>query len=227
MDKAILIDMGDTIIHNYDIDYKRGLSCVFDLAYNKTINKNYYIDYGIKVLDDIFLSRGIVEFKMIDFLKQINDNFKLKFDISYEKIEEVFAFNSSKYKYVNNIELFLKYLKQKNYKVIILSNTSFSKNIIFKTLGNLNQYFDDIILSSEYSLRKPHFSFFNVGITRLNTDKDKIYYIGNSFYYDVYGSYNSGIKSIWFNEENIRKDDKIIADYKEINSYIQLIEEDF
>lgn len=227
MNKAILIDMGDTIINNYEIDYSKGLSCVYDKAINPIISKEEYIKYGIGILENLFIVRKEIEFRMQDYLRQVNEYLNLKFDISYEKIEEIFAFNSSKVKLVSNIELFLKHLKQKQYQIIVLSNTSFSKNIIIKTLGELCQYFDDIIVSSDYSFRKPHFAFFNVGISRLNVDKENIYYIGNSYYYDVYGSYNAGIKSIWFNEQNEMVDHTLKCEYKEIKSYTQLIGEDF
>ena len=227
MNQAILIDMGDTIIHNYDVDYSRALSLVYEKSNNKNVSKEQYINYSLKILENIFSSREYIEFKMIDYLKQIIDYFNMTFDISYSELELFFALNSCKIKYVNNIELFLKHIKNKGYKIMILSNTSFSKSVIVAMLGELVQYFDDIIVSSDYVFRKPHFSFFDIGISRIQFPKDKIYYIGNSYYFDVYGAYQAGIKCIWFNEDKESKDEVLEAIYQEINSYLELIEKDF
>ena len=73
-------------------------------------------------------------------------------------------------------------------------------------LGELNCFFDDIIVSSDYPFRKPNHYIFDLGVSKIKMDKKDIYYIGNSFYYDVCGSNESGINSIWFNE----KEDKPI-----------------
>lgn len=224
MKKGILIDMGETIVHNYDVNYELALHKVYEVIYNKNeINEKDFVNYSLKILNDIFNKRSYIEFKMIDYIRLIKDIFNIKFTISLEEVEILFCLNSCKTKFVENIEQLLKHLKEKNYPIILLSNTSYSKSVIKNILGKLNKYFDDIIVSSDYPLRKPNEDIFKVGIAKLNLDKENIFYIGNDYDIDIIGAYNAGINPIWFNENNFKINQNIKIKYLEIHNYLDLI----
>lgn len=231
MKKGILIDMGETIVHNINIDYTKSLDKLYELIINKeqiSISKNGFIIQAKEILFEIFNFRNNIEFKMIDYLRLLIDLFNLEFSLTIYELEEVFLFNSCEIKIVDNIEKLFIYFKQKCYPIILVSNTSFSKNLIIKVLGDLYYFFDDIIVSSDYPFRKPNKNIFSIGIKKINLDKNNIYYIGNDFNVDVIGAYNSGINPIWFNENKlnkIEKNSKMI--YREINDYSELIDENF
>ena len=134
----------------------------------------------------------------------------------------------SDFDYVSNIKELLTYFKSKHYPVVVLSNTCFSKKAIKEMLGELNKYIKDVIVSSEYVVRKPYKTFFDLGINKLNIKRPDIYYIGNDFYNDIYGATNANIYPIWFNEvHNKRLTDLNVDEYMEIDNYNQLIEMDF
>ena len=100
--------------------------------------------------------------------------------------------------------------------------------MIIKILGNLSSYFEDIIVSSEGVFRKPSRYFFEQGIDKFNFPKDKIYYIGNDLYADIYGAISVNIKPIWFNEKNLKNEGIVDKkDYIEIKKLEELIEMDF
>lgn len=224
MKKGILIDMGETIIHNYDVNYELALHKVHEVIDNRNeIIENDFVKYCLKILNNIFNNRSYIEFKMIDYIRLIKDIFNIKFTISLEEVELLFCLNSCKTKYVEKVEQVLKYFKEKNYPIILLSNTSYSKNTIKSILGELNKYFDDIIVSSDYPLRKPNEDIFNVGIAKLCLDKENIFYIGNDYNVDIIGAYNAGINPIWFNENNIKINKNNQIKYLEIHNYLDLI----
>lgn len=228
MKKGILIDMGETVVHNGDMNFANSLKKLYNLSNQCNTSENEFIDECLKILNEIFSNREFLEFKMIDYIKFIINKFNLFINKSVEELEEIFAFNSSEVFLVNNIILFLEYLKNKNYPIIMLSNTSFSKNVVCKILGPLTKYFDEIIVSSECVFRKPHKHFFECGIEKFSNNVNEIYYIGNDFYYDVYGSYNSNLKAIWFNENHLNKDSRYdVNEYIEIDNYKQLMDMDF
>lgn len=227
MKKGILIDVGDTLVYNYNINFANGFSKVFDLAINPKINKEEFVNYANSLLKDIFNNRSAIEFKMIDLINQVNEYFDLHYDKTVYELEDAFAFNSCDVSFVEGSKKILSYFKQKDYRVIVISNTSFSKNIIVKMLGELNNYIEDVIVSSNYPLKKPHHGIFDIGISKLKMEKSNIYYIGNSFYHDVKGSIKAGINSIWFNKDNNMNDPNVIGEYLEIKSYDELIEMDF
>lgn len=234
MKKGIIIDMGETIVHNYDINYENALHKVYALINEKSkmeIDENNFVNYSLKILNQIFNNRSYIEFKMIDYIRLLKDMYNINFDVSIEEVELLFCLNSCKTKFVENIETILQYFKEKKYPVILLSNTSYSKLTIKTILGKLIQYFDDVIVSSDYPIRKPNKDIFNIGIKKIITnnkiDISDIYYIGNDYNVDVIGAYNAEINSIWFNESN-----KKIINYNnikclEISNFIDLISMSF
>ena len=52
MKKGILIDVGDTLVYNYNINFANGFSKVFDLAINPKINKEEFVNYANSLLKD-------------------------------------------------------------------------------------------------------------------------------------------------------------------------------
>ena len=227
MKKGILIDMGDTIVYNLNMDFKRGLNSLYDELNIVNVDRCDFVEYSMKLLSDIFNERKFIEFKMIDYIRFILEYYNINTDYLIEELEEIFAFNCCETKFIDGVLDFLFYLKEKKYPIILLSNTSFSKTVIKKMLGEMYKIFDDIIVSSDYPFRKPNHYIFDLGIAKLNMDKKGIYYIGNSMYYDVYGSNEAGINSIWFNEKEGKKVDLGNFKYIEIKTYKQLIDMNF
>lgn len=224
---GILIDMGDTLIHNIDFDFKRSLTIMYNESLNKTVSLDTFLNYSLTIIKDVFSERNFIEIKLIDYLKQLIELFDLKYSVSVEDIELEFSKNVSKIEIIKDSVELLKYLKSKNYKIIVLSNTCMSKQAILNTLEPFKEYLDDVIVSSDYCVRKPHFSFFDIGIKRMGIEKDDIYFIGNDFYYDIYGSNVVGIKAIWFNEKHLLPDNKYKnLKYIEVDSYESLMKKD-
>lgn len=222
---GVLIDMGDTLIHNNDFDFKRSLTIMYNESTNKSVSLETFLNYSLKIIQDVFKERNFIEIKLMDYLKQLIELFDLKYNITIEELELEFSKNISKIEIINGSIELLKYLKEKNYKIIVLSNTCMSKNAIINILSPFMEYLDDVIVSSDYCVRKPHFSFFDIGIKRMGISKENIYFIGNDFYYDIYGSNIVGIKSIWFNEKHLLPDLKYQnLKYIEIDNYKSIIE---
>lgn len=228
MKKLIIFDMGDTLVHNLNMNFDKSLQLVHNKYFSNQIDINLFLNYSIELLNDIFKERTAIEFKMIDYLRQIIDYFGLNINVSIDEIEEYFGLNSCEIEIIDDVINLLDYFKKKNYQLILLSNTSFSKNVVTKMLNGLEKYFSYIFVSSEYPFRKPSNYFFDIAISKSNNiSKNDIYYIGNSLYYDVYGSNNAGIKSIWFNENKIINVDYKHSTYLEINNYKELIDMEF
>ena len=224
---GILIDMGDTLIHNIDFNFKRSLTLMYEKSLNKNVTLDEFLNYSLKIINDVFSERHFIEIKLIDFLKQLMELFDFSYNISLDELEIDFSKNLSIIEIVDHSMDLLKYLKQKNYKIIVLSNTCMSKKAIINILKPFHTYLDDVIVSSDYCVRKPHFSFFDIGIKRLGLNKQNICFIGNDYYYDIYGSNLSGIKAIWFNEKHLAPDSKYqCQNYIEIDNYETIIKKE-
>lgn len=228
MHKTIIFDMGETLVHNIGMDFTKSLEYLFESSKHCNVKKDVFIEGGMKILNDIFNERKELEFKMIEYIKLLIDFYELVYDKTIEELEEDFAFKSCKIEFVENSLQILQYFKNKNYQLILLSNTSFSRNVVVKMLDKMVDFFEHIIVSSETVFRKPNKYIFELGIKLSKNSIENIYYIGNDYYYDVFGSSNSNINSIWFNEKKLEKNNKYnVKKYIEIRDFIELINMNF
>lgn len=228
MHKTIIFDMGETLVHNIGMDFTKSLEYLFETSKHCNVKKDVFIEGGMKILNDIFNERKELEFKMIEYIKLLIDFYELVYDKTIEELEEDFAFKSCKIEFVENSLQILQYFKNKNYQLILLSNTSFSRNVVVKMLDKMVDFFEHIIVSSETVFRKPNKYIFELGIKLSKNSIENIYYIGNDYYYDVFGSSNSNINSIWFNEKKLEKNNKYnVKKYIEIRDFIELINMNF
>ena len=228
MHKTIIFDMGETLVHNIGMDFTKSLEYLFESSKHCNVKKDVFIEGGMKILNDIFNERKELEFKMIEYIKLLIDFYELVYDKTIEELEEDFAFKSCKIEFVENSLQILQYFINKNYQLILLSNTSFSRNVVVKMLDKMVDFFEHIIVSSETVFRKPNKYIFELGIKFSKNSIENIYYIGNDYYYDVFGSSNSNINSIWFNEKKLEKNNKYnVKKYIEIRDFVELINMNF
>lgn len=93
----------------------------------------------------------------------------------------------------------LKNAKANNNVVAILSNTGLiDSKTTYLILAKLkiNQLFDYVFLSEEVGLCKPDEQFFEYAVKQMNAPKEKVLYIGDSYYYDYYPAMRLGYKTM-------------------------------
>ena len=89
-------------------------------------------------------------------------------------------------------------LKEKNYKLAILSNgTPALLNQLVKS-NNLENIFNDIFSIEEVKVYKPHSNVYNIPLKKYKIQKEEVAYLSaNTF--DVSASGNYGFNSVWVN----------------------------
>ena len=92
-------------------------------------------------------------------------------------------------------------LKEKNYKLAILSNgTPALLNQLVKS-NNLENIFNDIFSIEEVKVYKPHSNVYNIPVEKYQIQKEEVAYLSaNTF--DVSASGNYGFNSVWVNRNN-------------------------
>ena len=117
----------------------------------------------------------------------------------------------------------LKILKEKNYKLGILSNgTPALLNELIES-NNLKNIFDDVFSIEEVGIYKPSSKVYDLPIKKYNIQKDEVAFLSSNTW-DVSGGGNYGYNSIWVNRNKNIFDN---LDYKpshEINNLNQLLE---
>ena len=95
----------------------------------------------------------------------------------------------------------LKTLKEKNFKLAILSNgTPSLLNELVKS-NNLKNFFDDIFSIEEVGIYKPSSKVYDIPIKKYNIQKNEVAFLSANTW-DVSGGGNYGYTSIWVNRNN-------------------------
>ena len=95
----------------------------------------------------------------------------------------------------------LKSLKEKNYKLAILSNGT--PNLLNKLVksNNLKNIFDDIFSIEEVGIYKPDSKVYDLPINQYQIQKNEVVFLSANTW-DVSGGGNYGYNSIWVNRNN-------------------------
>ena len=92
-------------------------------------------------------------------------------------------------------------LKEKNYKLAILSNgTPSLLNELVKS-NNLESIFDDIFSIEEVGIYKPSSKVYDIPIKKFKIQKDEVVFLSANTW-DVSGGGNYGYYSVWVNRNN-------------------------
>ena len=114
----------------------------------------------------------------------------------------------------------LKALKEKKFKLAILSNgTPSLLNELVKS-NNLNNLFDDIFSIEEVGVYKPNSKVYDIPVKKYKIKKDEIAFLSANTW-DVSGGGNYGYQAIWVNRNNNIFDN---LDYKPTNEIKSLKE---
>jgi putative hydrolase of the HAD superfamily len=116
---------------------------------------------------------------------------------------------------------FLKALKANGKKIFLLSNAQKEFTMPELVMLGLEDYFDEIFISSEYKYMKPSTEFFNVPIKKYNLKIKECIMIGNDPRSDIKGANNIGMKSLYIHTENSPQE------LLEINSTYKVMDGDF
>ena len=119
----------------------------------------------------------------------------------------------------------LKSLKEKKYKLAILSNgTPSLLNELVKS-NNLNNIFDDIFSIEEVGIYKPDSKVYNIPIKKYQIQKNEVVFLSANTW-DVSGGGNYGYNAAWVNRNNNIFDNldfkpvHEIRNLKDINSFL-------
>jgi 2-haloacid dehalogenase len=95
----------------------------------------------------------------------------------------------------------LKSIKEKNYKLAILSNgTPALLNELVKS-NNLDNFFDDLFSIEEVGIYKPNFKVYDMPINKYKIKINEVVFLSANTW-DVSGGGNYGYNSIWVNRNN-------------------------
>lgn len=153
------------------------------------------------------------------FLKFGIDDFKLSQIFEHNFLDEILKYN----KLVFGAKEILDYLKNKNYKMHIISNGFQEVTERKCVLSGISEYFETITSADSVGVRKPRPEIFEYSLNLANAGKQESILIGDDWIADVKGAQNFGIDVIFFDvlDENPQeKDLKIVKNLLEIKDFL-------
>lgn len=212
MYKTIIFDLDDTL--NDDTkNVKEAFKIIMNTDYTeekfeifREIDKNLWRDRAAGIIKDpregmskdektewIRAQRFIRYFKNISYEEAVDINNKYMEGLKL-KVQEI-----------EGAKEVIKYLKDKQYKIIIASNgPSTAIPAKLKGLG-LNEYIDETFAADECGSMKPHAYFYEALFNKINNHNTKeMLFIGDELEKDIKGGNEIGMDTCWF---NIRNDD--------------------
>ena len=117
----------------------------------------------------------------------------------------------------------LKLLKEKSYKLSILSNGTPALLYELVNSNNLNNIFDDIFSVEEVSIFKPNSKVYDMPIKKYNIKKKEVAFLSANTW-DVSGGGNYGFNAIWVNRNNAIFDNLDYTPENKINNLKQLLD---
>ena len=224
--KYVLFDCWDTIINYSEIYNGAVIKKIYDHVINKqdmsfnefaTHFMEFYTDYENRAPFDVYQE---------SFINLLCTYYDLKLDCSLTQasIDSSLGFKAD---LVEDIDLFLNFLKENNIKCSILSNTIHNKEITKNLVGrNFKDFpFEHVICSCEYVLRKPDPRIYILASKIVKVEPKNIAFIGDNFYTDIIGASKANMQPFHLNKKNQEIDSKLKDEitYIEFKNYKELI----
>ena len=115
----------------------------------------------------------------------------------------------------------LKKLKEKNYKLAILSNGTPALLRELVSSNNLESIFDDVLSIEEVKIYKPHPNVYNIPIKKYQIEENQFAYLSSNTW-DVSAAGNFGFNAVWVNRNKNIFDNLDYKPITEINNLSDL-----
>ena len=124
----------------------------------------------------------------------------IEFDIDLSEFERIFWTELSAGEITPHADELLDHLNANGIRTGVISNIIFSGNALRERLDRLlpNNRFEFAIASSEYAVRKPNRSLFEIAAFKAGLSPREIWYCGNSVRKDVIGAHSAGMYPVLY-----------------------------
>jgi HAD superfamily hydrolase (TIGR01549 family) len=236
--RVVFFDMGNTLLHFHhgeSDDEKDAKGLVYLTEYLNKFNANITFEEvknvffqgwmeGIKDRRTTFKEYPIEGF-LNDFLTKYN--VKLDLNKCIEAINLFYTEYREQVVFENNIYDTLKIVKDKGYKIGVISNTCYYDKVMkecFKRAG-IYDLIDNFTFSYSLRIGKPDIQIFKTAIEAMRVLPDKAIMVGDNLKSDIKPALDLGMKTIWLNNKNKEVENGIIPDIEitcisELTKYI-------
>ena len=202
--EAVLFDLGDTLIVARTYRVEAGVQSMLDAASRRngaTVDqvvaraRELNVEFGRRAND------SSLEYSQRVFHRMLYDSFGIEFDASEAELERLYWDTAFEFVPEPGVDEMLAAVRETGVTMGVVSNASFSGEVLRHELEKhgLLQFFEFLISTADYGLRKPSPHIFRVALQKAGVVPERTWYVGNSLQFDVAGAVAAGITPVWYN----------------------------
>jgi HAD superfamily hydrolase (TIGR01662 family) len=202
---GLLLDYGGTLVEEGPVDLRAGNEWLLSRASHRPahVTLEHVVDRARRVAKEVAGRRdhAHLETAWPTLTRLIHDFFGIRFDVPMAELELGFWRASVRTKPMAGARAALEECHRCGIPVGVVSNTSFGERVIRYELGKhgLADHLACVVVSADYSVRKPNSLLFEVAAARLGIPPQGIWFIGDRSDTDVAGANAAGMTAVWFN----------------------------
>jgi putative hydrolase of the HAD superfamily len=202
--EALLFDLWGTLIQSEGFEPTRGHAAMLGLCDNPLgVSLQETLDLGARVVKSLESreDESALEFTQFSLMRIIADSFGLRFRLSLEETEWEFWNAALSVRLIDGVRDLLEHLKARGMPLGVVSNSSFVGLTLERELERLGvrRYFEFVISSADYGVRKPDPIIFEIALRRLGRDASRVWFAGDNVGYDIVGGRRAGMFCVAFN----------------------------
>jgi len=207
MIKVVFLDLGNTLVTGGGGDrivFEKSLTKLVELARLR----GYEVDSEMlrarfveqRDLHDELREKFLIEIHMKSWLGQLlSSACSRKIDEGLLKcaMQALVEARTRHATFYREVPSALQELKKLNYRLAVISNTS-SEEVIHRVLGKLqlNAFFELVLTSAEFGVRKPYPGIFLFALKKLRVSPSESVFVGDSLKHDILGAKSIGMRTV-------------------------------
>ncbi len=208
---AVLFDYGDTIMEISDRSRRRGIEALLPFAVNldpresgtaheQLIDELSEFGRGLDYRFETLSARHNIEYRQLDFHRLLYGKFGIEFSIDEDELEWRYWDASLQMRPEQGLPEVLDALHRRGVRMAVISNTSFRGFVLQRELErqNLLHYFEFVMASADYGIRKPDPLLYQVALQRMDLPPAEAWYAGNMPSVDCVGARAAGMQPVWY-----------------------------
>ena len=214
---AVLFDFGDTLMEIYDRSRRRGIEALLPYAVNlngrasgpareQLIDELAEFGRGLDYRFEALSARHNIEYRQLDFHRLLYGKFGIEFSIDEDELEWRYWDASLGMRPEQGLADLLDALRRRGVRMAVISNTSFRGFVLQRELQrqNLLQFFEFVMASADYGIRKPDPLLYQVALQRMDLPAAQTWYAGNMPSVDCAGARAAGMQPVWYAAPDIK-----------------------
>lgn len=232
--EAVLFDLWGTLISSEGFDPGFGNAAVLKTCDNPrgvTLEQVQELGNHVMTALDTREDLSALEFSQASLLRIIGDSLGLRFRNSMEETEWDFWSAALEVRLIDGVQEVLVDLQSRGIRMGVISNSSFAGSTLERELRRhgILEYFEFVISSADYGIRKPDALIFEAALRRMEVPAQRAWFAGDNVGYDIVGACGAGLYPIAYNThapvpESV-VDYTVISHWRELSGLVEQTKE--